>query len=156
MPLAQAIATCRVQLATRVAENVPLPPTVPTSSSRTVANCRPAVANNLPTQQTKHGNQGDGRCTPLDLGDDLWGARPADDLHHEISKRRGQAHDNRRLLRWICCGNCCCPCAPVVANGRPPVSSTRSSRTVANGRPTVAQQAWQPWFCEHHSRQPLF
>ena len=80
----------------------------------------------------------DGRCTPLDLGDDLWGARPADDLHHEISKRRGQAYDNRRLIRWICCGNCCCPCAPVVANGRPTVSNTRSSRTVANGRPTVA------------------
>ena len=50
MPLAQAIATCRVQLATRVAENVPLPPTVPTSSSRTVANGRPTHGRQRPTR----------------------------------------------------------------------------------------------------------
>ena len=23
-------------------------------------------------------------------------------------KRRGQAYENRRLPRWICCCNCCC------------------------------------------------
>ena len=48
MSLAQAIATCRVQLATRVAENVPLPSTVPTSPSRTVANGRPTHGRQRP------------------------------------------------------------------------------------------------------------
>ena len=50
MPLAQAIATCRVQLATRVAENMLLPPTGPASSSRTVANGRPTHGRQRPTR----------------------------------------------------------------------------------------------------------
>ena len=43
-----------------------------------------------PAESAPHaGGPGDGRCTPIVLGDDHWGASPTDDLHHEISKAPG-------------------------------------------------------------------
>ena len=38
---------------------------------------------------SRPGGQGDGRCTLIDLGAKLWGARPTDDQHHEMSKAPG-------------------------------------------------------------------
>ena len=35
------------------------------------------------------GGPGDGRCTPIDLGADIWSTQPTDDQHHEMSKASG-------------------------------------------------------------------
>jgi len=53
------------------------------------ADVTPALGEEPAENAARVGGPGDGRCTPIVLGAELWSTQPTDDQHHEISKAPG-------------------------------------------------------------------
>ena len=53
------------------------------------ADVTPALGEEPAENAARAGGPGDGRCTPIVLGAELWSTQPTDDQHHEISKAPG-------------------------------------------------------------------
>ena len=53
------------------------------------ADVTPALGEEPAENAARAGGPGDGRCTPIVLGAELWSTQPTDDQHHEMSKAPG-------------------------------------------------------------------
>ena len=50
------------------------------------ADVTPALGADPAENASRTGDPGDGQCTPIGLGAELWSTQPTDDQRHEVSK----------------------------------------------------------------------